>query len=165
MLAGVWKFLGQDITVPPSPQMCADTGVPGACEPLDPSTLRSPFEYTRKVILKLTKLSLKAAQSGRWKGTNGKFSVPFLARGASALATMEKVFRDSKGLNYVCETVPMSCETKRIPKAALVKAFAQIFPGQVPRGLENVAGLKGREVVAFERFLKKIPERYTKCGP
>lgn len=164
VLTGVWKFLGQNIAVPSSPEMCADSGVPGACEPLDPATLRSPFEYTRKVIVKLTKLSLKAAQTGRWRGANGRFSVPFLARGAGALATMEKVFRDSSGLNYVCETVPMSCETKRVPKALLTKAFAQIFAGQVPRGLENIAGLKPREVAAFERFLKRIPDRYTKCG-
>jgi hypothetical protein len=164
VLTGVWRFLGQNINVPSSPDMCADSGVPGACEPLDPSTLRSPFEYTRKVIVKLTKLSLKAAQSGRWKGANGRFSVPFLARGAKSLATMEKVFRDSTGLNYVCETVPMSCETKRVPKALLLKAFSQIFTGQVPRGLENIAGLKPRELAAFERFLKKIPDRYTKCS-
>ncbi len=162
-LVGVWKFLGQDIKVTSDLQICADRGVPGACEALDPAKLRSPFEYTRKVILKLTNLSLAAARSGKWKGANGKFRVPFLSRGAKALATMEKVFRGSKAQSFVCEVTPMSCEVKRIPKQVLVKAFAQIFQGKVPRGLEHISKMSKREVALFQREMRKLPEKFVTC--
>jgi len=162
-LMGVWKFLGQDITVTSNLQICTDRGIPGACEVLDPAALRSPFEYTRRVILKLTNMSLAAARGGKWKGTNGNFSVPFMTRGARALAVMERTFRDSTGQNFVCEVTPMSCSLKRIPKQALVKAFAKIFVGKVPRGLEHISARAKREISLFQREMRKLPERYVKC--
>jgi hypothetical protein len=61
-LMGVWKFLGLDVTITPDLQVCADRGVPGQCEAIDPTVLRSPFEYTRSTILKLTNLSLERNQ-------------------------------------------------------------------------------------------------------
>ena len=163
-LTGVWRFLGQNITVTNSIQICTDRGVPGTCQAIDPALLRNPFEYTRRVILKLTNLSLAAARSGRWKGSDGGYRVPFLTRGAKALAAMEKVFRNSSGVSYVCEITPTSCKVKRIPKAELMKAFAEIFSGKVPRGLEHVAAMSKHEMALFQRELRKLPERYVKCN-
>jgi hypothetical protein len=162
-LLGVWKFLGQEFTVTPDIKVCADRGVPGQCEVLDPTVLRSPFEYTRATILKLTNLSLAAARAGKWKGTNGSYSVPFMSRGAKALAYMEKVFRNSSGQNFQCEVVPMSCSVQRIPKKELTKAFSRIFEGKVPRGLEQVSGRSKKEIAAFTRLMKKLPNSYVKC--
>ena len=162
-LTGVWKFLGQNITVSSSLQICTDRGVPGSCEVLDPAQLRSPFEYTRRVILKLTNLSISAARSGRWKGANGKFGVPFLSRGARALVTMEKAFKDSKSQNFACEVVPKACTIKRIPKSDLRKAFTLIFAGKVPRGLEHISNMSKREITLFQRELRKLPESYVTC--
>ena len=115
------------------------------------------------MILKLTNLSIAAARTGKWKGASGGFSVPFLARGARALVTMEKVFRDSKAQSYVCEVTPMSCTVKRIPKQSLVKAFAQIFKGKVPRGLEHLSSMSKREIALFQREMRKLPEKYVTC--
>jgi hypothetical protein len=162
-LMGVWKFLGQEITISPDIKICTDRGVPGQCEALDPTMLRSPFEYTRATILRLSNLSLAAARAGKWKGANGKYSVPFLSRGAKALAYMEEVFRNSSGQNFQCEVVPMSCSVQRIPKKELAKAFAQIFKGRVPRGLEAISKRANAENVAFGRLMRKLPNTYVKC--
>jgi hypothetical protein len=162
-LSGMWKFLGQDIAVTAEPPICSDTGVPGECQPLDPTALRSPFEYTKKVILRVTRASINAAKRGAWKSANGKFTVPFLSRGAAALALMEGVFRDSRGQQYVCEITPMSCEVRTVPKKKLVKAFTVIFAGKLPPGLAQVGISAKKEVKDFEKFLKTIPDRYTTC--
>lgn len=162
-LNGMWKFLGQDIQVPAEPPVCSDRGVPGECELLDPTTLRSPFEYTKKVILKVTRASLDAAKKGKWRSANGKFSVPFLSRGAAALALMESVFRDSSGQQFVCEVTPMSCELRTVPKKKLVKAFSTIFAGKLPSALAHIGASAKKEVKDFEKFLKKVPDRYTSC--
>lgn len=160
---GVWKFLGQDITVKPDLQICADRGVPGQCEVIDPGLLRSPFEYTRQTILRLTELSLAAARAGKWKEIDGKYSVPFLSRGARTLAYIEKVFRDSRGLNFSCEVVPMSCSVQRVPKKELAKSFSKLFVGRVPRGLEHIARRSKTENAAFQRVMRKLPDTYVKC--
>jgi hypothetical protein len=160
---GIWKFLGQEISVTPDLKICADTGVPGQCEVIDPTVLRSPFEYTRTTILKLTNLSLAAARSGKWRGTGGRYSVPFMSRGAKALAYMEQAFRNSSGQNFSCEVVPMSCAVHRVPKKALTKAFAQIFEGRVPKGLEDISRRSKREIAAFNRIINKLPDSYVKC--
>jgi hypothetical protein len=162
-LTGVWKFLGQDIAVTNSLQICTDRGVPRNCDLLDPALLRSPFDYTRRVILKLANLSLAAAQSGKWKGVNGKFSSPFLSRGAKTLATMDRLFKDSTAQNFTCQAVPPSCSLKQVPKRELVKAFAQIFGGKIPRGLEHVFKLSKRETALFQREMRKLPDTYVSC--
>jgi hypothetical protein len=162
-LVGVWKFLGQSITVSSSLQVCTDRGVPGSCDLLDPARLRGPFEHTRRVILKLANLSIAAARAGRWRGTDGRFSVPFLSRGARALVAMEKAFKESKSQNFVCEIVPKSCLLKRIPKTELRRAFAQIFAGKAPRGLEHISNLSKREISLFQRELEKLPASYVTC--
>jgi hypothetical protein len=111
----------------------------------------------------LTKQAVAAARKGKWQGVNGKFSVPFLSRGATALATMEKAFRDSKSQNFVCEVTPMSCTQRRVPKQALAKAFSKIFEGKVPRGLEDIARRGAFENAAFRRELRKLPNTYVTC--
>jgi len=125
--------------------------------------MRNPFEYTRETIIKLTNQSNAAARSGRWKGAGGKFSVPFLIRGAQALATMERAFKDSSGQNFVCEVTPQSCMTKRTPKKQMIAAFKKIFGGKIPRGLEHIAARKNREVAAFAKYLALVPDSYTVC--
>ena len=160
---GVWKFLGLEIPVSPNMQICADRGVPGQCEVIDPTLLRSPFEYTRNTIVRLTNLSLAAARSGKWRGNNGTYSVPFMSRGARALAYMERVFRNSSGQSFQCEVVPMSCSVKRVPKRELSKLFAQIFEGKVPRGLESVSRRSKAENAGFERLMRKLPATYVRC--
>jgi hypothetical protein len=162
-LSGVWKFLGQDIQVTSSLQVCTDRGVPRNCDLLEPTLLRSPFDYTRRVILKLANLSLAAARSGKWKGVNGKFSVPFLARGAKTLATMDRLFKDSLAQNFTCQEIPPNCSLKQVPKRDLVKAFTLIFGGRVPRGLEHVFKLSKRETALFQREMRKLPDTYVTC--
>jgi len=162
-LLGVWKFLGQEITVSSNLNICSDRGVPGQCEVIDPTVLRGPFDYVRKVIIRLTKQSLSAAKSGRWRSTNGKYRVPFLTRGANALGAMEGLFTQSKSQNFVCEVMPMSCTLKRVPKQALVSAFAGIFKGKVPRGLEHISARSKKEIAAFQRELRKLPDTYVTC--
>jgi hypothetical protein len=164
-LAGIWKFLGTSVTLDPDPPFCTDTGTPGQCEVLDTYILRSPFEYTRKVVIRLTRLSLEAAAAGKWRPSNGSFSVPFFARGATAMAAMEKTFKAATGQNFVCEVIPTSttCVTKIVPKKALVRAFSGIFAGKVPRGLEPIAARANRETTAFEKYLRRLPNRYTNC--
>ena len=166
-LSGVWKFLGTSVTLEPDPPFCLDTGTPGQCAVLDRYILRSPFEYTRKVIIRLTKMSLEAATAGKWKPSNGSFSVPFLARGATVLATMERTFDSAAGQNFVCEVIPATttCVTKIVPKKTLVRAFTGIFVGKVPRGLETIAARANRETIAFEKYLRRLPNRYTNCDP
>jgi hypothetical protein len=163
VLNGVWKFLGQDITVSSAPEICSDRGVPGSCQLIDPAVLRDPFERTRKTIIKLTNQSIAAARSGKWKGTGGKFSIPFLTRGAKALATMERSFKDSTQQNFVCEVTPQSCVTKKTPKKQMLVAFKKVFEGKVPRGLEHIVSRKKKEVAAFEKLVSALPDSYTTC--
>jgi hypothetical protein len=162
-LAGRWRFLGQEIEVPAAPEICADRGVPGSCAVIDPETLRIPFNHTRRVIIKLASQSIAAARSGRWRGTGGRFTIPFLSRGAAALKSMEMSFSESSGQNFVCEITPLSCTTKQVPKKALLRAFKRMFEGKVPRGLEHIAQTSQREVATFERQLRKVPDTYTSC--
>jgi hypothetical protein len=162
-VTGVWRFLGQSVTVTPNLQVCADQGMPGDCEPVDPALLRSPFEYTRKTIVRLTKQSLAAARAGTWRGTNGKFIVPFLARGARSLAYMERAFRNANEDMFSCQVVPMSCKVERVPKRELAKAFAKVFVGRVPRGLEHISRRAPQENKAFARLLRRIPDRLVRC--
>lgn len=162
-LRGVWKFLGLEIPVTSALSVCVDRGVPGECMPIDSAVLRSPFEYTRTVVVKMARQAIAAAKSGRWKGSSGGFSIPFLSRGASALATMEKAFRDSKEQNFVCEIAPQSCVTKRVPKREMKAAFKKLFEGKVPKGLEHITARKNKELAAFERYLRTLPDTYTSC--
>lgn len=115
------------------------------------------------MIMRLTTKAIAAARSGKWKSSDGGFSVPFLARGARALAQMEISFRDSKEQRFECEVVPMSCSLKRVPKKEMVKAFSAIFATKAPKGLEHISRSARNEVGAFQRMLKTMPETYVTC--
>ncbi len=130
---------------------------------IDARLLRGPFDYTRQVVVNLTKDALKAAKAGKWKGGGGAFSVPFFKRGGAALAVMEKSFINSSGQNFACEVTPMSCRTTKVPKRALARAFANIFEGKVPKGLEPLQARAKRERKAFDAQLKALPDEYTTC--
>ena len=159
---GRWQFLGQNINIASDPPACTDRGIPGACEVIDTQLLRGPFEYTRRVVLNLTKEALKAAKAGWWKG-GGTWSDPFLNRGGKVLATMDRFIPDSKGRVFACEVTPLSCRTVKVPKRAFTRAFAKIFDGKVPKGLEHLQARATREKKAFEAQLKALPEEYTTC--
>ena len=171
-LAGVWKFLGTEVLLNASPLLCADTGVPESCTPLDPALLRGPFEHTRRVLLELFRLSVEAARRGKWKPTRGGVVDPFRARGAQVLAKMESLFSDSSAQNFECSIIPISCYERAVPKQKLIKEFTRIFDGKftqalggkIPKGLEGVFSRRDREVKTFKRLLKKLPNRYTNCG-
>jgi hypothetical protein len=162
-LTGVWKFLGQEIQITPDLQVCSDRGVPGQCEVIEPALLRTPFEQTRKTVITMTELMMEAARQGRWRNSNGRTRLQFLTRGARALAAMERAFPESKGQIFSCEVVPMSCSIKRVPKKELLAYFSQIFTGPFPRGLETVAHRSKREITAFQRLLKKLPNTIVTC--
>ena len=162
-LKGVWKFLGQEITLNGVPDVCVERAVPGACEAVDTAMLMKPREYTRQLIMTLARKSIAAARSGRWRGSNGKFAVPFLSRGAQALAAMDKSMEMMAGQHFVCEVTPMSCARKSVPKVALKKAFAKIFSGKPPAGLEHLYVRAPKEVKAFERMIAKLPNSYVTC--
>jgi hypothetical protein len=162
-LRGIWKFLGLEIPVSSAPDVCVDRGVPGECMPIDSAVLRSPFEYTRQVVVKMARQAIAAARSGRWRGSGGRFSIPFLSRGANALAAMEKAFKDSKEQNFVCEITPKSCVSKRVPKREMKAAFKKLFQGKVPQGLEHITARQDKELAAFEKYLRYLPNTYTSC--
>ncbi|MEY4667341.1 MAG: hypothetical protein RL518_40 [Pseudomonadota bacterium] len=162
-LMGVWKFLGQDVTVKPDLRICADRSVPGQCEVIDPVLLRRPLEHTRTTILKLVRLSLAAARAGLWKGSNGRFAVPFMTRGARSLAYIDQVLPDTRGASFACGVVPMSCSARQVPKKELERSFAKIFVGRVPRGLEHISRRSKKEKADFQRMLKTLPDTYVKC--
>ena len=159
---GGWQFLGQNINIASNPPVCTDRGIPGACEVIDTRLLRGPFEYTRSVVLNLTKEALKAARAGKWKG-GATFSNPFFHRGGEALAAMLKNIPDSRRQVFDCEITPLSCRTVKVPKRAFTRAFAKIFDGKVPKGLEHLQARAKREKKAFEAQLKALPEEYTIC--
>jgi hypothetical protein len=76
---------------------------------------------------------------------------------------MEKSFSDSAGQNFACEVTPLSCRTTKVPKRALARAFAKIFEGRVPKGLEQLQARSKREKKAFDAQLKALPDEYTTC--
>ncbi len=162
--SGTWKFLGQNIQVPQTILPCADRAVPGQCTVLDPAILRFPFDYTRNIVLKLTNLSIEAARKGKWKGTNGSFTVPFLGRGTTAMNKMRQFLNPyDRSQKYSCQVVAASCTQRVIPKRALVKAFSEIFSGQLPKGLDVLVKTRNKEIGTFRKQLRKMPNRYTEC--
>jgi hypothetical protein len=162
-LIGVWRFLGQEVVVKKDINLCADRGVPGQCELIDPDVLRIPYNHTRMTIMKLTQLSTAAARSGKWRRSGGKFNLPFISRGARALAYMKKALGAKTEESLTCEVVPMSCSIYRVPKKALVSSFAGIFAGRLPRGLEHISRRSKQEVATFQRVLRKVPDRLVVC--
>ena len=162
-LAGVWSFLGQQIPVSPYPETCSDRGIPGSCTSLDPAILKLPFNHTRNVIMKLARAAIVAARKGTWRGSNGKFSVPFIKRGARALVRMNKAIRLESGQTFLCPVPPTSCSLRTVSKTQLRKAFRSIFIGSVPQGLQHLLARSDKEARAFEEVLRKVPDEYVLC--
>jgi len=164
-LSGVWSFLGQQVAIPANPLPCADRALPGQCDNIDPSTLKIPFDYTRSVILKLSRLSIAAARDRKWKAKNGRFVRPFLSRGASALTRMTNLLNpDDLQPRYSCQVAVAGCVRKTIPKQELIKAFSDIFTAKVPKGLNFLVANAKKEIAAFKRELRKVPDHYTECN-
>jgi hypothetical protein len=162
-LAGVWNFLGQQVLVSPSPETCSDRGIPGSCTSLDPNVLKLPFNHTRGVITKLARAAILAARKGTWKGANGKFSIPFIKRGARALARMNKAIKLGRGQAFICPVPPSTCILRTVPKIQFRKAFRSIFAGPTPQGLQHLLARSKKEARAFEAVLRKVPDEYVFC--
>jgi hypothetical protein len=162
-LAGVWRFLGQDVQVASDPQFCVDVTVPGGCQPVDATVLAMPFEHTRKVVSKLMAISVASTKRNSWNVSQTATASPFLARSAKAIAMMGRLAKDSSRHNFVCEVTPMSCKATKVSKTALRNAFANIFKGPMPPGLGSQKNLVKKETAAFESVLKKVPVQYSSC--
>lgn len=162
-LYGVWNFLGQSIAVPLSPEVCADTGVPGECSVITDAELLQPFEYTRRAILRLAAEVNRAARAGLWKPKGSGFSKAFLRRGATVLARMRREIIRSSGDKYVCDIAPMSCTTVRVSPKALMKTFASLYDIKFPRGLEHLRKRKTQEMKDFTKFMTGVPREYLVC--
>ena len=63
----------------------------------------------------------------------------------------------------MCEVTPMSCVRKSVPKSAMKRAFAKVFSGKPPRGLEHLYARSKKEKKKFERLLAKVPNSYVTC--
>lgn len=162
-LYGVWNFLGQSINVPVSPEVCADTGVPGECVAISDAELLKPFVYTRRAILRLAMEANQAARAGTWRSNGSGFSKAFLRRGAAVLARMKREIIRSTGDKFLCEVAPMSCTTVEVSEASLIKAFASIYDAKFPRGFEKARKRKIREVADFKKFIAGAPKQYVVC--
>ena len=161
--SGVWRFLGQEVVVNSTPSVCTDTALPGACDPLDTAILTMPREHTRKLIMSLVGKSLAAAKAGKWKASNGKYAVPFMSRGSKALAVMTSVMPIRSGQYFKCQVISSSCVRKSVPKARLRKAFASIFAGTPPRGLQHLYKQSKSEIRKFDKVLARVPNSYAWC--
>ena len=162
-LAGVWNFLGQQVVISSYPETCADRGIPGSCQTLDPSVLKLPFNHTRGVIFRMVRAALAAAQKGIWRGSNGKYSVPFGKRGARALARMNIATQIGSDGLFICPDTPPACSLHTISKSDLRKAFRSIFTGAVPRGLRHITAGVEKEARGFDAVLRKVPDHVVRC--
>ncbi len=162
-LYGVWNFLGQSVVIPSSPEVCADTGVPGECSVITNSELLRPFDYTRRAIRRVANEGLRLSRQGVARSYKSSFSKAFLRRGAAVLAGMRREIIRSKGDKFICEVVPMSCTTVRVSEARLLKAFSSIYDTKFPRALNHLHKRKPRELRKFKKLLGTTPLTYVTC--
>ena len=162
-LSGVWKFLGQEVIVNGMPDICTSTALPGACDFMDVTTLSLPREHTRKLVISLVDQALAMARTGKWKNPSGTYAVPFMKKGAQALAMMAKILPIPRGQYFKCDVAPLSCVRKTVPKAALRKAVTTLFSGTPPKGLEPVYQKEKSEMKKFDKVLSKLPNSYVWC--
>lgn len=162
-LSGVWAFLGQEVIVPPSPEVCADTGVPGECSLITDTELLAPFEYTRQAILRLANEATRVGRIRRSTRYGPSFSQSLLIRGATVLARMKREIIRSTGDKFMCEVAPMSCTSVRVSEPALVKAFASLYKTKLPRELAHIQKRKNKEIRDFKTYLKTTPKDYFVC--
>ena len=163
-LYGVWKFLGQNVTVPAIPDMCADTGVPGACQRISDRQLLSPFNYARRAIVRMIREANTAARLGRWRpdGTR-RTSRMIYTRGAHVLVKMRRLLVARSGDKFVCELTPMSCSLIRVSKSEVIKTFSTLYDLRFPRGLEHLGKRKAQEVKGLRAVLRGVPDSYVVC--
>jgi hypothetical protein len=162
-LAGVWNFLGQQVLISPYPETCTDRGIPGSCEVLDPAVLKVPFNHTRGVVFKMVRAALDAARKGIWKGSNGKYTVPFSKRGARALARMNMAIQIGSGEVLTCPVTPANCTLHTVNKSEMRKTFRSLFEGPVPQGLRHITARAKKEAQQFDSVLRKVPDQYVLC--
>ena len=162
-LAGRWKFFGQEVVVPAQPPLCAAPATGGSCKAVSGAAVRAPIGEARKAISKLVESSYALAQSGRWKGQGGVYTVPFESRGISALAALESALSNSAGQLYSCKPVPASCKTVKVPKAQLLKVFLKVFDPKVPKELASLVAKPDKLTAGFKRAVQKMPATYTTC--
>ncbi len=163
-LQGIWKFLGESVAVPQTPEICADTGVPGECRYLSDAQLFSPVDYARRAILRMVREATKAARVGRWKPDGTKqTSAMILARGARVMVKMRRFLAAKSGEKFVCDVAPMSCSTTRIPKDVLIKTFSTLYDLKFPRGIEYLKKRKQTEVTGLKAVLSGLPDAYVVC--
>ena len=164
-LAGVWKFLGLNVSLGSSPDYCTSRGVAGQCNAISETVIGTPFEYTSAVVQKLIKQSMAAAKSGRWKTTSGRFSLPFQKRAAQALALMKSSATSTNRQYFVCESavIASACQNITMAKKEYLKAFSRIFSGTWPSGLAHIQAQQKREYKKFQAELKKAPDTYVSC--
>jgi len=139
-------------------------GVPSGCSVISSNTLRAPIKYTKRKVRSLIQQALDAAVSGRSKRSEGTVKVSFVSRGARAVASMEQTLQGSKRDNFICPTVPVSCTSHPTSKARLIRAFSSLYWGVRPRGLSTIVANSNREISAFKRELRKLPDNYVSCG-
>lgn len=169
-LAGVWNFLGQTVEVSDNLEICADSGNPAQCTAISQEQLRSPIRYTRETVVRLSKLANLLAKKGVWKGMKGKFSAPFLARGAKIIATMQKMLAPTtRGTVYVCPSPPVAaCSYMSLQpfKSTSQRNFGGLFAKPIPKGLESLARRSTTEARQFKtESLDRLPNDVWICPP
>ncbi len=167
-LNGVWYFLGQSVLVTSDLPVCADSGTPVQCTTISQAQLRVPVDYTRAMVMRLTKMAFTLAKKGTWKGLSGSFATPFLSRGAAAMASMQKTLAGiSTGPVYACDSQPAaSCTQVSLTgfKRIAQTNFGRLFAKPVPRGLESITRLAAQEGRAFKtKVLDQLPDQVWVC--
>ena len=167
-LNGVWYFLGQSVLVTSDLPVCADSGTPVQCTTISQAQLRVPVDYTRAMVMRLTKMAFTLAKKGKWKGLSGSFATPFLSRGAAAMASMQKTLAGiSTGPVYACDSQPAaSCTQVSLTgfKRIAQTNFGRLFAKPVPRGLESITRLGAQEGRAFKtKVLDQLPDQVWVC--
>jgi len=167
-LTGVWNFLGQSVNVSDDLKMCADSGIPTQCSVVARTELRGSIEYTRGVVIRLTKLATFLAKKGRLKSAQGSYALMLLGRGASILAAMQQALAPAqKGTAYVCAAQPAaSCTltSLRTFKAVAQRQFGRLFAKPFPRGFEPIAKRGIPEARLFKSSsLDKLPDEVWVC--
>jgi hypothetical protein len=167
-LTGVWIFLGQSVNVTSDLKMCADSGMPGQCSVMTQAQLKVPLDYTRSVVVRLTKMATAMAKKGMLKGAQGSYSTVLLGRGASTIAAMQQMLAPTmKGVTYTCPSDPgASCTLVSLNnfKSVAQRNFSRIFAKPVPKGFESIAKMGPQEIRAFKaNVLDKLPNQVWVC--
>ena len=168
-LNGTWQFLATNISIPPSPEPCADSGQPAtptstpepSCSSLNLSVI---VQETRKTITTLSAETVQAAARGEWK-PSGNLRQPFLTSGATAISKMSATVKKAGTDLYSCARPPSSsqCTVKRIDKNVIKKDFLLVCPNNLPSGLSRVKKLLPKESARFNRIVDKLPSRAYSC--